>query len=64
VRPGWFDYNKSHEHQLVFLQGHRRLTGNSICSRELLAHEDMSQLPGVAVAARHQLNWARERIAL
>jgi len=21
VRPGWFDYNKADEHQLVFLQG-------------------------------------------
>jgi uncharacterized protein YbjT (DUF2867 family) len=23
VRPGWFDYNKADEHQLVFLQGER-----------------------------------------
>jgi uncharacterized protein YbjT (DUF2867 family) len=29
VRPGWFDYNKSDEHQLVFLQGDTRHAGNS-----------------------------------
>lgn len=29
VRPGWFDYNKSNEHQLVFLQGDTRTAGNS-----------------------------------
>jgi len=29
VRPGWFDYNKSDEHRLVFLQGDTRHAGNS-----------------------------------
>lgn len=29
VRPGWFDYNKSDEHHLVFLQGDTRQAGNS-----------------------------------
>jgi uncharacterized protein YbjT (DUF2867 family) len=29
VRPGWFDYNKSDEHQLVFLQGDTRQAGDS-----------------------------------
>ncbi len=29
VRPGWFDYNKANEHQLVFLQGDTRQAGNS-----------------------------------
>ncbi len=29
VRPGWFDYNKADEHQLVFLQGDTRQAGNS-----------------------------------
>ena len=29
VRPGWFDYNKSDEHRLVFLQGDRRHAGDS-----------------------------------
>jgi uncharacterized protein YbjT (DUF2867 family) len=29
VRPGWFDYNKANEHQLVFLQGDTRKAGNS-----------------------------------
>jgi len=27
VRPGWFDYNKANEHQLVFLQGDTRQAG-------------------------------------
>jgi uncharacterized protein YbjT (DUF2867 family) len=29
VRPGWFDYNKADEHNLVFLQGDTRQAGNS-----------------------------------
>jgi uncharacterized protein YbjT (DUF2867 family) len=29
VRPGWFDYNKANEHQLVFLQGDTRQAGAS-----------------------------------
>src|SRR5271157_5511821 len=29
VRPGWFDYNKADEHQLVFLQGDTRQAGDS-----------------------------------
>ncbi len=29
VRPGWFDYNKADEHQLVFLQGDTHQAGNS-----------------------------------
>jgi len=29
VRPGWFDYNKVDEHQLVFLQGDTRQAGDS-----------------------------------
>jgi uncharacterized protein YbjT (DUF2867 family) len=29
VRPGWFDYNKANEHQLVFLQGDTRQAGDS-----------------------------------
>jgi hypothetical protein len=28
VRPGWFDYNKPDEHQLVLLQGDRRHAGD------------------------------------
>ncbi len=28
VRPGWFDYNKTNEHRLVFLQGDRRHAGD------------------------------------
>jgi uncharacterized protein YbjT (DUF2867 family) len=28
VRPGWFDYNDSNQHRLVFLQGDRRHSGS------------------------------------
>ena len=28
VRPGWFDYNESDQHRLVFLQGDRRQAGD------------------------------------
>jgi uncharacterized protein YbjT (DUF2867 family) len=41
VRPGWFDYNKSDEHQLVFLQGDSRQAGNSsdgVIARRQIAH--------------------------
>jgi uncharacterized protein YbjT (DUF2867 family) len=41
VRPGWFDYNKADEHQLVFLQGDRRHAGNpsdGVVARRQLAH--------------------------
>jgi uncharacterized protein YbjT (DUF2867 family) len=40
VRPGWFDYNKPDEHQLVLLQGDRRHAGDSsdgVIARQQLA---------------------------
>lgn len=40
VRPGWFDYNRRDEHQLVFLQGDRRHAGNpsdGVVSRRQIA---------------------------
>ncbi len=47
VRPGWFDYNKSDEHQLVFLQGDTRKAGNSsdgVIARSQLAEVLVSSL--------------------
>jgi uncharacterized protein YbjT (DUF2867 family) len=40
VRPGWFDYNRSDDQQLVFLQGDTRHAGNSsdgVISRRQIA---------------------------
>lgn len=47
VRPGWFDYNAPDQHQLVFLQGDRRQTGDSsdgVIARRQLAHLLVSSL--------------------
>ncbi len=42
VRPGWFDYNKSDEHRLVFLQGDTRQAGNS--SDGVIARQQIAQV--------------------
>jgi uncharacterized protein YbjT (DUF2867 family) len=42
VRPGWFDYNKSDEHRLVFLQGDTRHAGNS--SDGVIARRQIAQV--------------------
>ena len=42
VRPGWFDYNKSGEHRLVFLQGDTRHAGNS--SDGVVARRQIAQV--------------------
>src|ERR1035437_2053985 len=42
VRPGWFDYNKSDEHQLVFLQGDTRQAGNS--SDGVIARQQIAEV--------------------
>jgi len=42
VRPGWFDYNKSDEHRLVFLQGDTRHAGNS--SDGVIARRQIAQI--------------------
>jgi uncharacterized protein YbjT (DUF2867 family) len=42
VRPGWFDYNGSDQHQLVLLQGDRRQTGDS--SDGVVARRQIAQV--------------------
>ena len=42
VRPGWFDYNKPDEHQLVFLQGDTRHAGNP--SDGVIARRQIAQV--------------------
>ena len=42
VRPGWFDYNDSDEHRLVFLQGDTRQAGDS--SDGVVARRQIAQV--------------------
>ena len=42
VRPGWFDYNKPDEHQLVLLQGDRRHAGDP--SDGVIARRQLAQV--------------------
>ena len=47
VRPGWFDYNKADEHNLVFLQGDTRQAGDSsdgVIARRQIAEVLVSSL--------------------
>jgi uncharacterized protein YbjT (DUF2867 family) len=47
VRPGWFDYNASDEHQLVFLQGDTRTSGSpsdGVIARRQIAEVLVSSL--------------------
>ena len=47
VRPGWFDYNKADEHNLVLLQGDTRQAGNSsdgVIARRQIAEVLVSSL--------------------
>jgi uncharacterized protein YbjT (DUF2867 family) len=49
VRPGWFDYNKPDEHQLILLQGDRRHAGDpsdGVIARRQLAQRDAEQRCG------------------
>lgn len=51
VRPGWFDYNKPDERQLVFLQGDRRHAGNpsdGVIARRQLARVLIASLTSEA----------------
>lgn len=47
VRPGWFDYNKADEHELILLQGDTRQAGNSsdgVIARRQIAEVLVSSL--------------------
>lgn len=51
VRPGWFDYNKDDEHQLVFLQGDLRQAGDSsdgVIARQQIAEVLVQSLASAA----------------
>ncbi|MDP9050738.1 MAG: SDR family oxidoreductase [Acidobacteriota bacterium] len=62
VRPGWFDYNKSNEHQLVFLQGDTRTAGNS--SDGVIARSQLAQVLVSSLTSAQALRKTFELIAI
>ncbi|HSB72599.1 MAG TPA: NAD(P)H-binding protein [Candidatus Methylomirabilis sp.] len=61
VRPGWFDYNGSDEHQLVFLQGDTRQAGNP--SDGGVARRQIADVLVRSLASSHALRKTFELIA-
>ena len=62
VRPGWFDYNKSNEHQLVFLQGDTRHAGN--CSDGVIARSQIAQVLTHSLTSQQALRKTFEIVAI
>lgn len=55
VRPGWFDYNDSDQHRLVFLQGDTRRAGNSsdgVIARAQIANVLVASLTSPAAVGK------------
>ena len=61
VRPGWFDYNKPEEHQLVVLQGDRRHAGDS--SDGVIARGQLAQVLVGSLTAESALRKTFELVA-
>jgi uncharacterized protein YbjT (DUF2867 family) len=61
VRPGWFDYNKSDEHRLVFLQGDTRQAGNS--SDGVIARRQIAQVLVTSLVSEPALRKTFELVA-
>lgn len=61
VRPGWFDYNKSDEHQLIFLQGDTRQAGNS--SDGVIARSQIAQVLVSSLTSQPALGKTFELVA-
>ncbi|MFZ1085088.1 MAG: SDR family oxidoreductase [Terracidiphilus sp.] len=61
VRPGWFDYNKSDEHHLVFLQGDTRQAGNS--SDGVIARRQIAQVLVTSLVSEPALRKTFELVA-
>jgi uncharacterized protein YbjT (DUF2867 family) len=61
VRPGWFDYNKSGEHRLVFLQGDRRHAGDS--SDGVIARRQLAEVLVASLTADGALRRSFELVA-
>src|SRR5271169_2053188 len=61
VRPGWFDYNKANEHQLVFLQGDPRQTGDS--SDGVIARSQIAEVLVHSLSSAQALRKTLELVA-
>lgn len=61
VRPGWFDYNKPDEHQLVLLQGDRRDAGDP--SDGAIARRQLAQLLVASLTSERALRKTFELVA-
>jgi uncharacterized protein YbjT (DUF2867 family) len=61
VRPGWFDYNKSDEHKLVFLQGDTRQAGNS--SDGVIARSQLAEVLVISLTSDVALRKTFELVA-
>jgi uncharacterized protein YbjT (DUF2867 family) len=61
VRPGWFDYNKTDEHKLVFLQGDTRHAGNS--SDGVIARRQIAEVLIGSLASDQALRKTFELVA-
>jgi uncharacterized protein YbjT (DUF2867 family) len=61
VRPGWFDYNKADEHQLVFLQGDTRQAGDS--SDGVIARSQIAEVLVRSLSSDHALRKTFELVA-
>ena len=62
VRPGWFDYNKSNEHKLVFLQGDTRQAGNS--SDGVIARSQIAEVLIHSLTSEQALRKTFELVAI
>ena len=62
VRPGWFDYNKPDEQQLVFLQGDRRHAGGP--SDGVIARRQLAQVLVASLTSETALRKTFELVAV
>jgi uncharacterized protein YbjT (DUF2867 family) len=61
VRPGWFDYNRPDEHQLVLLQGDTHQAGDS--SDGVIARRQIAEVLVSSLGSDHALRKTFELIA-
>ena len=62
VRPGWFDYNKPDEHQLVLLQGDRRHAGTP--SDGVIARSQIAEVLVASLTSDRALRKTFELVAM
>jgi uncharacterized protein YbjT (DUF2867 family) len=60
VRPGWFDYNRPEQHQLVLLQGDKRQAGNP--SDGVIARRQIAEVLVRSLSSDHALRKTFELI--